>query len=52
MNYDAQPEDISYRFAEVLYDQTGKRMKIYEYEEREGERPERILKLYFYEEVS
>ena len=51
MNYDARPGEISYRFAEILYDQTGERMKVYEHEERDGERPERILKLYFYKEV-
>uniref|UniRef100_A0A1X7VN86 Uncharacterized protein n=1 Tax=Amphimedon queenslandica TaxID=400682 RepID=A0A1X7VN86_AMPQE len=49
-NFDAGPGDISYRFAAVSYDAIRERIKIEEREEREGERPERIFKLYFYNE--
>ena len=35
----------------MSYDAIRERIKIREFEEREGERPERIFKLYFYQEV-
>ena len=50
VNYDASPGEIAYRFANISYDYYGKRIRVYEFEDRNGERPERIDKLYLYNE--
>ena len=50
VNYDASPGEIVYRFANISYDYNGKRIRVREFEDRNGERPERIDKLYLYNE--